>query len=56
MIPWHLKLSDWIFLIAGFAMLASVPLIHTFGFPLWAAIKSVYAVGVILLLVEMKRT
>jgi len=55
MISWHLKFSESIFLGAGFAMLISVPLIHIFGFPLWAAVKIIYAIGILSLLVEMKR-
>jgi len=55
MMSWQLKLSDWIFLTAGFGVLLSVPLIHMAGFPLWALVKIVYAVGLITLLVEMKR-
>lgn len=55
MISWHLKLSDWIFFAAGLGILVSVPLIHMFAFPLWALVKTVYAAGVIVLLIEMKR-
>jgi len=56
MTSWHLKLSDWIFLVAGFSVLASIPLIHTFGFPLWVAVRVVYGVGIISLLIHSRKS
>lgn len=56
MTSWHLKLSDWIFLIAGFSILASIPLIHMFGFPLWVAARVVYGAGIISLLIRIRKS
>jgi len=54
MTSWHLKWSDWIFLVAGVFTLVSIPVIHVFGFPLWALVKIVYVLAIIILLIERR--
>ena len=54
MTSWHLKGSDWIFLGAGVFTLISIPVIHIFGFPLWVAVKIVYVLAIIILLIERR--
>lgn len=48
----NLRLNEKIFLAAGLATLFAVPFLGIGGFYLWLAVKIVYAVGIILLILR----
>lgn len=52
MISWHFTLSELIFITAGVFMIVSIPLFQTFEFSLWIAVKAVYMLALITLLIE----
>ena len=44
----YLKLNEWIFILAGVVMLASIPFFDMAGFSLWVGAKAIYVTGLVI--------
>lgn len=50
----YFKLNEWIFIAAGVGTLVAIPFLSMAGFWLWAVVKMIYFLAIIVLLIETK--